>query len=73
MTVSPRGIVAGSRYYIAVTGATNDVFDTGATNCRSIFRPVRRRRPPPVVITPPVTIPVVVAPQILAAAVFDRS
>lgn len=77
VTVSPQGIVAGTRYYIAVTGATNDVFDTGAyqlsVNLWTSPPPVT---PPPVVVIPPVTPPVIVAPQILApptnAIVPDR-
>lgn len=67
VTVSPQGIVAGSRYYIAVTGATNDVFDTGSYQLSvSLSNSPPPVKPPPVVNTPPVTIPVTVAPQILA-------
>ena len=66
VTVSPQGVVAGARYYIAVTGATNDVFDTGAyqlsVNLSTSPPPVT---PPPVVIIPTVTTPVTIAPQIL--------
>jgi len=63
VTVSPSGIVGGQRFYIAVTGATGDVFDTGAYQLS-----VKLSSGPPTmspqVLTPPVTIPPVTIPPV---------
>ena len=64
VTVSPQGVVAGQRYYIAVTGATNDVFDTGAYQLSVNLSGSPKPTTPPPVVAPPVTIPVAVVPPV---------
>lgn len=56
VTASMNGVVAGQRYYVAVTGATGDVFDTGAYQLTVSLSSAPPTTSPPA--TPPSTYPI---------------
>ncbi|MDR3621492.1 MAG: matrixin family metalloprotease [Paludisphaera borealis] len=81
VSAAMKSVTAGQRYFIAVTGATGDVFDTGAYQLSVTLsgKPTAPAPPPPTSVpvtppvTPPVTIPVtppVTAPVTIPAPVY---
>jgi hypothetical protein len=78
ITASASGVVPGQRYYVAVTGATSDVFAVGAYALTMAFDGVSPVRTPPTPVIPPPTppapgpSPATVAPPTSSAVAPDR-